>query len=124
VSDFWQRVLTVVIVVAIVGSIAKIVDWKIARHDLDPANATRYRVLRRTIFSTIVFVGIMSALLTIPQVRALAGGILASSAVIGLVIGFASQRTIGDVCAGILITFTQPLRIGYRVTVAGQGGIV
>ena len=123
-SDFWQRVLTVVIVVAVVGSIAKIVDWKIARHDLDPANATRYRVLRRTIFSTIVFVGIMSALLTIPQVRALAGGILASSAVIGLVIGFASQRTIGNVVAGILIAFTQPLRLGDRVTVEGTEGIV
>ncbi len=123
-SDFWQRVLTVVIVVAVVGAIAKIVDWKIARHDLDPANATRYRVLRRTIFSTIVFVGIMSALLTIPQVRALAGGILASSAVIGLVIGFASQRTIGNVVAGILIAFTQPLRLGDRVTVEGTEGIV
>src|SRR4029079_14007945 len=124
VSDFWQRVLTVVIVVAVVGSIAKIVDLKIGRHDLDPANATRYRVLRRTIFSTIVFVGIMSALLTIPQVRALAGGILASSAVIGLVIGFASQRTIGNVVAGILIAITQPLRLGDRVTVEGTEGIV
>jgi hypothetical protein len=36
-----------------------------------------------------VFVGVLSALLVIPQVRAIAGGILASSAVIGLVIGFA-----------------------------------
>jgi small-conductance mechanosensitive channel len=124
VSDFWQRVLTVVIVVAVVGAVAKIVDWKIARHDLDPANATRYRVLRRTIFSTIVFVGIMSALLTIPQVRALAGGILASSAVIGLVIGFASQRTIGNVVAGVLIAISQPLRLGDEVEVQGTKGVV
>jgi small conductance mechanosensitive channel len=57
-------------------------------------------------------------------VRALAGGILASSAVIGLVIGFASQRTIGNVVAGILIAVTQPLRLGDRVTVEGTEGIV
>ena len=41
------------------------------------------------VITTIVFVGVLSALLVIPQVRAIAGGILASSAVIGLVIGFA-----------------------------------
>ena len=56
--------------------------------------------------------------------RALAGGILASSAVIGLVIGFASQRTIGNVVAGILIAFTQPLRLGDGSTVEGTEGIV
>ena len=44
---------------------------------------TRYRVLRRTIFAAIVFLGVMSALLVIPQVRAVAGGVLASSAVLG-----------------------------------------
>jgi len=44
--------------------------------------------------------------------------------VIGLVIGFASQRTIGNVVAGILIAFTQPLRLGDRVTVEGTEGIV
>ena len=81
-------------------SLAKLVDWRISRHDLAPGSMTRYRVLRRTLFAVIIFVGVMSALLVIPQVRAIAGGVLASSAVIGLVIGFASQRTIGNVVAG------------------------
>jgi small-conductance mechanosensitive channel len=57
-------------------------------------------------------------------VRAVAGGVLASSAVVGLVIGFASQRTIGNVVAGILIAITQPLRLGDRVTVEGTEGVV
>ena len=60
----------------------------------------------------------------IPQVRAVAGGVLASSAVIGLVIGFASQRTIGNVVAGILIAITQPLRLGDEVEVQGTQGVV
>jgi len=124
VSGFWQRALIAfgMIVVASVG--AKLVDRRIARRGLAPEAATRYRVLRRTIFAAIVFVGLMSALLVIPQVRALAGGVLASSAVIGLVIGFASQRTIGNVVAGILIAFTQPLRLGDEVEVAGVKGVV
>jgi small-conductance mechanosensitive channel len=124
VSDFWQRALIAGTVIAVTLVIAKVVDWRISHRDLGPGSATRYRVLRQTLVSTIVFVGVLSALLVIPPVRALAGGILASSAVIGLVIGFASQRTIGNVVAGILIAITQPLRLGDRVTVEGTEGIV
>ena len=123
-SDFWQRALIAGSVIALTLVIAKVVDWRIGHRDLGPGSATRYRVLRQTLVSTIVFVGVLSALLVIPPVRALAGGILASSAVIGLVIGFASQRTIGNVVAGILIAITQPLRLGDRVTVEGTEGIV
>jgi small-conductance mechanosensitive channel len=111
-------------VIAATLSIAKFVDWRIAHRELAPGSATRYRVLRKTLVTAIIFIGVMSALLVIPPVRALAGGILASSAVLGLVIGFASQRTIGNVVAGILIAITQPLRLGDRVTVEGTEGIV
>jgi small-conductance mechanosensitive channel len=121
---FWTRLVIVAIVITGSALLAKAVDWRIARLELEPGQATRYRVLRKAIFSGIVFVGVVSALLVIPQVRAVAGGVLASSAVIGLVIGFASQRTIGNVVAGILVAITQPLRLGDRVTVEGVEGIV
>jgi small-conductance mechanosensitive channel len=85
---------------------------------------TRYRTVRRVVITVIVFVGVLSALLVIPQVRAIAGGILASSAVLGLVIGFAAQRTIGNAVAGLLIAFSQPLRLGDRVVVDGVEGTV
>ena len=53
-----------------------------------------------------------------PQVRAIAGGLLASSAVVGLVvIGFAAQRTLANFVAGVVIAFTQPLRLGDWVEV-------
>lgn len=123
-SPFWQHLLIALAVVVVASAAAKAVDWRISRHTLAPGSATRYNVLRRAIFSTIVFVGVMSALLVIPQVRALAGGVLASSAVVGLVIGFASQRTIGNVVAGILIAITQPLRLGDEVEIEGTRGVV
>jgi len=124
VSLFWQRLVTAVGVLAVTIVAAKLVDWRISKRSLDPSVATRYRVLRRTLMAAIVFVGILSALLVIPQVRTVAGGVLASSAVIGLVIGFASQRTIGNVVAGVLIAVSQPLRLGDEVEVEGTRGVV
>ena len=121
---FWQRLLTAVVMIFIASLLAKVVDWRMSRRDLAPEAATRYRVLRRSLFATIVFLGVMSALLVIPQIRAVAGGVLASSAVVGLVIGFASQRTIGNVVAGILIAISQPLRLGDEVEVEGTKGVV
>ena len=123
-SESWQRVLVALGVIVVASAVAKFVDGRISRRGLAPEAATRYRVLRRTIFAAIVFLGVVSALLVIPQVRTVAGGVLASSAVIGLVIGFASQRTIGNFVAGILIAFTQPLRLGDEVEVAGVKGVV
>jgi small conductance mechanosensitive channel len=124
VSESWQRALIALGVIVVASAAARFVDGRITRRGLAPEAATRYRVLRRTIFALIVFLGVVSALLVIPQVRAVAGGVLASSAVIGLVIGFASQRTIGNFVAGILIAFTQPLRLGDEVEVAGVKGVV
>ncbi|MFN2483822.1 MAG: mechanosensitive ion channel family protein, partial [Candidatus Limnocylindria bacterium] len=103
---------------------AMLIDRRIARRELPPEVATRYRVVRRGVMTAVVAFGLLSGLLVIPQVRAIAGGILASSAVIGLVIGFASQRTIGNFVAGLLIAFTQPLRLGDRVEVDGVEGVV
>jgi small-conductance mechanosensitive channel len=121
---FWQRLLTAVGMIFVASFLAKLVDWRMSRRNLAPEAATRYRVLRRSLFATIVFLGVMSALLVIPQIRAVAGGVLASSAVVGLVIGFASQRTIGNVVAGILIAISQPLRLGDEVEVQGTKGVV
>ena len=121
---FWQHVLIAAAVILIAWLVAKFVDWRISRRNLPPEIITRYRILRRTIFAAIVFLGVMSALLAIPQVRAVAGGLLASSAVLALVIGFASQRTIGNFVAGILIAISQPLRIGDEVEVQGARGVV
>jgi len=104
--------------------VARLIDRRIARRDLAPGAATRYRVLRRSITTAVVMIGLLSALLVIPQVRAVAGGLLASSAVLGIVIGFASQRTIGNFVAGLLIAFTQPIRLGDRIELEETAGTV
>jgi len=120
----WHRVILVAVLFAAVFIIARLVDWWLSRRKMPPEVETRYRVLRRGITATIVFVGCFSVLLVIPGVRAIAGGLLASSAVIAVVIGFASQRTLGNFVAGLLIAISQPVRLGDRVLYDGERGVV
>ena len=121
---FWHRLVIAAAVFAVVSLLARIVDWWLARRPMPREAVTRYRVLRRSISASILVIGFCSALLVIPQVRAVAGGLLASSAVLGLIIGFASQRTLGNFVAGLLIALSQPVRLGDRVTYAGEDGVV
>jgi small-conductance mechanosensitive channel len=124
-SAWAERALVAGVVIAVALVVAKLVDRALVRRlELRPETLTRYRVLRRGAMATIVAVGVLSALLVIPQVRAVTGAILASSAVIALVVGFAAQSTLANFIAGILVAFTQPLRLGDRVEVAGAAGTV
>src|SRR5438067_10302139 len=122
--SFWHRLIIAAAIFAAVSLIARIIDWWLASRPLPREAATRYRVLRRSISASILVIGFFSSLLVIPQVRAVAGGLLASSAVLGVIIGFASQRTLGNFVAGLLIAITQPVRLGDRVSYGGESGIV
>ena len=121
---FWERVTIAAVVIAAAVVLAKVADVAMRRVQLRAGAETRYRVLRRAVTALIIFVAVMSALLVFPQVRAVAGALLASGAVIAIVVGLASQRTLGNFIAGILIAFTQPLRLGDRVTFEGVEGVV
>jgi small-conductance mechanosensitive channel len=122
--DLWERLLVIGVVVAATLVAARLIDRRMARGKRSPETLTRYRVLRRSIAAVIVTVGILAALLVIPQVQAVAAALLASTAVLGLVVGFAAQRTLGNFIAGLMIAFTQPLRLGDWVEIDGDEGAV
>jgi small-conductance mechanosensitive channel len=77
---------------------------------------TRLRFLRRLIV-LIVFV-VLAAMATaqFTELHRLATGILASTAVLAAIIGFAAQHTIGNMIAGIQLAISQPIRIGDRIS--------
>ena len=120
----WHRLAVLGTVAVLTLLLSEIADRALARRKLDPSAITRYRILRHSVRAGIVFVGLLSALLVIPQVRAVAGGILASSAIIGIVFGFAARTTIANVIAGLMIATTQPLRIGDVIETGGERGLV
>jgi small-conductance mechanosensitive channel len=122
--EAWERLAIVAAVILGTVILAKLVDMRMSRRELPPEAATRYRVLRRSLMGAIIFVGVLSALFVIPQVRALATGLLASSAIIGLIIGLAAQRTLGNFVAGVMIGLAQPIRLGDRIAVGEGAGVV
>jgi small-conductance mechanosensitive channel len=115
--------------------IAEIVDRALSRRgkkltsvvgvgELSPVATTRLRLVRRLTFAVIILIGVALAAAQIPSISKLATGILASSAVLGLVVGFAARQTLANGIAGILLAITQPIRLGDRVTFEDETGEV
>lgn len=85
---------------------------------------TQVRILRRI---TIVVIGVLALgaiLMQYEPFRELGTGILASAGIIGIVVGVAAQRTLGNLIAGIQIAFTQPIRVDDVVIAEGEFGWV
>ena len=85
---------------------------------------TRLRLIRRLVFVTIVLIGVFLALSEFTKLNKLATGLLASSAVLGIVLGLAARQLLANPMAGILLSISQPIRIGDTVTIAGETGRV
>jgi small-conductance mechanosensitive channel len=123
-------VVTAIVTVVVAIAIAVVVDRTLARRGtkitegLSPVANTRLRLVRRLIFASIVLIGIMLALSQFEEVKRIGTGLLASSAVLGLVVGFAARQTLANGVAGILLAITQPIRIGDLVTFEGESGTV
>src|SRR6201995_5676577 len=76
---------------------------------------TRLTILRRLLLLAAILVVAAIVLAQFTSLGRLAAGIFASTAVLGLIIGFAAQNTISNIIAGVLIAITQPIRIGDRI---------
>lgn len=96
----------------------------VVRDELTPVLDTRLRFLRRLITLSIVVIGLLLALSQFGGLSRLAAGLLASGALIAAILGFAARQTLANLIAGVMLTITQPLRIGDRVTIEGETGTV
>jgi small-conductance mechanosensitive channel len=96
----------------------------VAGGELSPVATTRLRLVRRLVFALIILIGLAIVALQFPSVKRVAATLLASSAVIGIVVGFAARQTLANGIAGILLAITQPIRIGDLVTFEDETGEV
>lgn len=96
--------------------------------ETDPAVAARKRTtfgfLLRVVLALVVLVGIWSVLSNFPATEQVASAFLASSAVLAVIAGLALTTPLGNLGSGVLLAFTQPVRLGDRVTVDDYTGIV
>jgi small-conductance mechanosensitive channel len=85
---------------------------------------TRVRVLHRVVSWILIFGGAALLLMQVEAVRAVGVSLLASAGVAGIVLGFAAQRSLATLLAGIQISISQPIRIGDEVVVEGEFGVI
>jgi small-conductance mechanosensitive channel len=137
-ASWWtdhRNEITAVATVIVAVLLAKLVDRAMSRRpvqlaatvagrELSATTDTRLRLVRRLVSLTIIVIGVALALAQFAAVKRVATGVLASSAVLGLVVGFAARQTLANVVAGILLAITQPIRVGDLVTFQGETGTV
>lgn len=76
---------------------------------------TRLRFLRRLAILVVLLVLAAIAVGQFTELKRVATGILASTAVLAAIVGFAAQHTIGNMVAGVQLAVSQPIKIGDRV---------
>jgi small-conductance mechanosensitive channel len=85
---------------------------------------TQARIIKRLVITLVIILAVASVLMSYDRFRELGTGLLASAGLAGLVIGFAAQRTLGNLIAGIQIALTQPIRLDDVLVVEGEWGRV
>jgi len=121
--------LIVALSVLIIRGVNAIQGALMSRHRLDVQDNlsarkiyTQISLIRKIIVTAVVILATGSVLMLFNPVRQFGTSILASAGIASIVIGFAAQKTLGNVLAGIQIALTQPLLIDDIVVVEGEFG--
>lgn len=85
---------------------------------------TTFNFSRRVIVAIVATVAIWGVLSLYDVTSEIGKALLASSAVLALFAGLAFSTPLSNLGSGLLVAFTQPLRLGDRVSVAGETGFV
>ena len=86
------------------------------------AVSTQVNILVKIVMVLIFIIAGATMLMTFDKVRQVGVSLLASAGIAGIIIGFAAQRSLTTLIAGIQIAITQPIRLDDVVTVEGEWG--
>jgi small-conductance mechanosensitive channel len=134
ISDRTTRALiTAAIGVAVLLAVRFLLEYGYERHERrlkgrDPMGVARRRTTfnfaRRVIVAVVGVIVVWSVLSLYDVTTQMAKALLASSAVLALFAGLAFSTPLSNLGSGLLVSFTQPLRLGDRITVGGETGFV
>ena len=133
-QSFWQQhgdeisaAITIVVAVAVALIVDRLLIGRAVKAttrmdtgELSREVRTRLRLIRRLLFLAIILIGVALALSQFTSIKRFATGILASTAVLGIIIGFAGRQVIANLVSGVLIAITQPIRIGDLVSIGDE----
>jgi len=83
---------------------------------------TQIRLIANIIVVAIILLTISFILMSFAEVRQIGVSLLASAGILGIVIGFAAQKTLGNLIAGIQIAIAQPIRLDDVVIIEEEWG--
>jgi small-conductance mechanosensitive channel len=83
---------------------------------------TQAQVVSKTLYILIGIFTVASILMLFEEVRHLGTSILASAGVVGVILGFAAQKSIANLFYGLQIALAQPIRLDDVVIVGGEWG--
>ena len=84
--------------------------------------ATKIKYVEKIFDVLVVFIAIGLFLMGFDGFRRVGNSLLASAGLASLILGFAAQKSLGTLIAGLQVAFTQPIRIGDAVLVENEWG--
>lgn len=132
-SDFVEAIVSAAIWIAVLVVLRWLLRRAFDRYEArlaerDPGVAARRRTtfsfLLRMVIALVALVGAWSVLSKFSATQEIASAFLASSAVLAVIAGLALTTPLGNLGSGVMLAFTQPVRLGDRVTVDEHTGIV
>ncbi len=101
-------------------------EQRLSEQDPDVAarRRTTFSFLLRVAVALVALLGIWSVLSIFPVTQQIASAFLASSAVLAVIAGLALTTPLGNLGSGVLLAFTRPVRLGDRITIGDQTGVV
>jgi len=123
--------LTIIFAMILIRAIKVLEDHFYHKYDLNKEDnlkerkiRTQLQFIRKFVVSLIVLVTISIVLLSFESMRKIGAGLLTGVGIGGIIIGFAAQKSLGNLLAGFQIAFTQPIRIDDVLIVEGEWGRV
>ncbi|MGJ1316872.1 mechanosensitive ion channel family protein, partial [Sphingobacterium multivorum] len=117
--------------VVLIQGIKVFEDYLYHRFDINKENNLRERkirtqivFIRKVVVTLIIVISLAIILLSFDSMQKIGAGLLTGVGVGGIIIGFAAQKSLGNLLAGFQIAFTQPIRMDDVLVVEGEWGRV
>jgi moderate conductance mechanosensitive channel len=127
VSSLATLVVTALIAIAVWEAVNSAIERHLAKLTLEgqAARAARLRtllpLLRTTLLITILIVG---GMMVLSEIGVNIGPLLAGAGIVGVAVGFGSQKLVQDLITGIFLLLENAMQVGDAVTVSGLTGTV
>lgn len=121
--------ISAALIIILTFAVVLAVRWALNRRDpvrlaSDPGLRTRLRLLQRLAMALVILTGLAAAASELGVLDGIANTVLATSAITALIVGLAARATLSNGLAGIILTITQPMRVGDQVRIGEHEGVV